>query len=43
MTRVCLDTSAYSNYRRGQSAVGGVVDEIDRADWIGVPCVVLGE
>ena len=40
MTRVCLDTSAYSNYRRGQSAV---VDEIDRADWIGVPCVVLGE
>lgn len=40
MTRVCLDTSAYSNYRRGQPAV---VDEIDRADWIGVPSVVLGE
>ena len=40
MTRVCLDTSAYSNYRRGRPAV---VNEIDRADWIGVPCVVLGE
>ena len=40
MTRVCLDTSAYSNFRRGQPAV---VDAIDSADWIGVPCVVLGE
>ena len=40
MTRVCLDTSAYSNYRRGQPTV---VDEMDHADWIGVPCVVLGE
>ncbi|MDE0006666.1 MAG: type II toxin-antitoxin system VapC family toxin [Gammaproteobacteria bacterium] len=40
MTRVCLDTSAYSNFRRGKPAV---VNAIDRADWIGVPCVALGE
>ena len=40
MTRVCLDTSAYSNFRRG---VPAVVNAIDRADWIGVPCVALGE
>lgn len=40
MTRICLDTSAYSNFRRGKTAV---VDAIDHADWIGVPCVVLGE
>ncbi len=40
MTRVCLDTSAYSNFRRGMPAV---VNAVDRAEWIGVPCVVLGE
>ena len=40
MTRVCLDTSAYSNFRRGKPAV---VNAVDRADWIGVPCVALGE
>lgn len=38
--RFCLDTSAYSHFKRGDP---GVVDLIDRADWLGVPVVVLGE
>lgn len=38
--RLCLDTSAYSHFKRGDAQV---VDLIDRADWIGVPVVVLGE
>lgn len=38
--RLCLDTSAYSHFKRGEAQV---VDLIDRADWIGVPVVVLGE
>ena len=40
MSRYCLDTSAYSNFRRGEPAV---VELIDQAEWIGVPAVVLGE
>lgn len=40
MTRYCLDTSAYSHFRRGESEV---VELVDRAEWIGVPAVVLGE
>ena len=40
MSRFCLDTSAYSNFRRGEPRV---VAHIDRAQWIGVPSVVLGE
>lgn len=40
MTRLCLDTSAYSNFRRGH---GGVVDFVDLAEWIGMPSVVIGE
>lgn len=40
MTRLCLDTSAYSNFRRGEPRV---VDHMDRAEWIGVPSVVVGE
>ena len=40
MTRLCLDTSAYSNFQRGYP---DVVEHIDRAEWIGVPSVVLGE
>ena len=40
MSRFCLDTSAYSQFRRGEPQV---VAHIDRADWIGVPSVVLGE
>ena len=38
--RICLDTSAYVNYRRGYPDVNEL---IDRADWIGIPTVVLGE
>lgn len=38
--RICLDTSAYSHFKRSDPQV---VDLIDRADWLGVPVVVLGE
>jgi tRNA(fMet)-specific endonuclease VapC len=38
--RYCLDTSAYSHFKRGDRQV---VDLIDRAEWIGVPVIVLGE
>ncbi len=38
--RCCLDTSAYSQFKRGD---GQVVELIDRADWVGLPTVVLGE
>lgn len=40
MTRICLDTSAYSHFRRGATQVTG---HLDSADWIGVPGVVIGE
>lgn len=40
MRRYCLDTSAYSRFQRGDEAA---VEAIDRAAWIGVPAVVLGE
>ena len=40
MTRLCLDTSAYSHFRRGDTRV---IDLVDRAERIGMPCVVLGE
>ena len=38
--RCCLDTSAYSQFKRGD---GQVVELIDRADWVGLPTVVMGE
>lgn len=40
MNRLCLDTSAYSNFHRGHPQTVGL---IDRADWIGLPSVVRGE
>lgn len=40
MSRYCLDTSAYSHFKRGDA---NVVEAIDTAEWIGVPAVVLGE
>jgi tRNA(fMet)-specific endonuclease VapC len=40
MTRYCLDTSAYSHFKRGHHAV---VDLIDIAEWVGVPAVTIGE
>lgn len=40
MNRYCLDTSAYSNFQRGNEEVVGLVDA---AHWVGVPAVVVGE
>ena len=40
MSRYCLDTSAYSQFCRGEPQV---VELLDRADWVGIPAVVLGE
>lgn len=40
MSRLCLDTSAYSHFKRGHE---DVVALIDSASWIGVPSIVLGE
>ena len=40
MSRLCLDTAAYSHFQRGEQPV---VDYIDSAEWLGVPTVVLGE
>lgn len=40
MSGFCLDTSAYSYFKRGHREV---VQMMDRAGWIGVPTVVLGE
>jgi tRNA(fMet)-specific endonuclease VapC len=40
MNRVCLDTSAYSHFLRGDASI---VKIISTARWIGVPVVVLGE
>ncbi len=40
MSRYCLDTSAYSHFQRGDK---GVIEILDRAEWLGVPAVTLGE
>ena len=40
MSRYCLDTSAYSQFMRGDPRV---VELVDTADWIGLPSVVVGE
>jgi tRNA(fMet)-specific endonuclease VapC len=40
MSRVCLDTSAYSHFQRGDESA---VKTIGAARWIGVPSIVLGE
>lgn len=40
MSRYCLDTSAYSHFKRNDAPV---VELIDRAEWIGVPAIALGE
>ena len=40
MTRLCLDTSAHSNFQRGEPRV---IEHLDRAEWVGVPSVVIGE
>lgn len=40
MSRYCLDTSAYSQFKRGEPKT---VRTIDEAEWIGFPSVALGE
>lgn len=40
MSRYCLDTSAYSHFRRGDPPV---VELVDAAEWIGLPTIVMGE
>lgn len=40
MTRVCLDTSAYSNLLRNHPAA---VAHLRHVPWVGVPVVILGE
>lgn len=40
MSRLCLDTSAYSHFQRGDARA---VELIDQAEWVGVPAIVLGE
>jgi tRNA(fMet)-specific endonuclease VapC len=40
MSSVCVDTSAYSHFRRGDASV---VEFIGKARWVGIPAIVLGE
>lgn len=40
MSRLCLDTSAYSHFKRGDEAVVRLLSE---ANWVGVSVVVLAE
>ena len=40
MSRYCLDTSAYSHFKRGHPPI---VDLVDRSTWIGLPAIVVGE
>jgi tRNA(fMet)-specific endonuclease VapC len=40
LTSLCLDTSAYSNFRRGNEEVATL---LDRAELVGMPTVALGE
>ena len=38
--RICLDTSAYSHFRRSRPAA---VQLISTSEWVGIPAIVLGE
>lgn len=40
MSRYCLDTSAYSEFKRGHTRF---VELIDQAEWIGMPAITIGE
>lgn len=40
MSRYCLDTVAYSHFKRGEKKI---TDMLDRAEWIGFPAIVIGE
>ena len=40
MSRYCLDTSAYSQFKRGHQEVAEL---LDAASYVGVPSIVIGE
>ena len=40
MSRYCLDTVAYSRLKQGEVRITEI---LDRAEWIGVPVIVIGE
>src|SRR5271165_1206825 len=40
MSRYCIDTVAYSHFRRGEPRIATLLGS---AEWIGVPVTVLGE
>jgi len=40
VSRYCLDTVAYSHFKRGEPRTTAL---LDRAEWIGVPVIVIGE
>jgi predicted nucleic acid-binding protein len=40
VSRYCLDTVAYSYFKRGDPRIAGL---LDGAEWVGVPVTVLGE
>jgi tRNA(fMet)-specific endonuclease VapC len=40
LSSFCLDTSAYSNFRRGNDEVAALLDQ---AELVGVPTIALGE
>jgi tRNA(fMet)-specific endonuclease VapC len=40
MSRYCLDTVAYSHFKRGEKRI---VELMDGAEWIGISTIVLGE
>jgi tRNA(fMet)-specific endonuclease VapC len=40
VSRYCLDTVAYSHFKRGEARI---IRMLDRAEWIGVPVIVIGE
>lgn len=40
MSRLCLDTSAYSLLRRGNEQASQFIDS---AEWVGLPAIVIGE
>jgi predicted nucleic acid-binding protein len=40
VSRYCLDTVAYSHFKRGDETIAEI---LDRAEWIGVPVIVIGE
>ena len=41
MSRLCVDTSAYSRFRRGHDP--RLIELLDTAEWIGIPTITLGE